>query len=335
MKKKILLVTDVYGWTGHTQAKYTIKHLSDEFDIDMADGEEFKRTYDMNYPKMANSKGYKKSNPVKSLDDYDIIYLLFHTMLLRKDITEILKHNRKILALVSAYPTIRAGFIRSDDKNKDISKNRFLNRANKCIAMVANNIISLNDLKSIYKGETFYAPFGVDEKMFYPTRGFVEKTNSQYTVAFVGKSNPEKGLVEIIRPACEAAGVKLIDNQRNYTNALSQDEMRDFYNSADVYVVASTMDGTPCTALEAAACGLPLVSNRIGNMPELIKDSINGFLVQEREVKRYIHRLIWMKKNQRIAWEIGQEGRKKILESWTWDKVLNKNERIIFRRILK
>jgi glycosyltransferase involved in cell wall biosynthesis len=34
--------------------------------------------------------------------------------------------------------------------------------------------------------------------------------------------------------------------------------------------------------LEAAACGRPIISNQIGNMPEFIKDGWNGFIVPRK-----------------------------------------------------
>ncbi len=57
------------------------------------------------------------------------------------------------------------------------------------------------------------------------------------------------------------------------------DEMRDFYQSLHVYVCASRSEGTPNPCLEAAACGLPVVTTPVGNMPEFVRDGVNGFFV--------------------------------------------------------
>jgi len=73
---------------------------------------------------------------------------------------------------------------------------------------------------------------------------------------------------------CEAL---LVDSQR--ADKKSPQEMAAWYNAATVLVVASETEGTPNPALEAAACGCTLVSTRVGNMPELIRDGENGFLV--------------------------------------------------------
>ena len=56
-------------------------------------------------------------------------------------------------------------------------------------------------------------------------------------------------------------------------------EMIEWYNTGTVVVCASEAEGTPNPALEAAACGCTVVSTRVGNMPELIRDDVNGYLV--------------------------------------------------------
>lgn len=61
-------------------------------------------------------------------------------------------------------------------------------------------------------------------------------------------------------------------------------EMVDWYNTGTVYVCASSSEGTPNPALEAAACGCVVVSTRVGNMPELIRPYHNGEFV-DRETQ--------------------------------------------------
>ena len=57
-------------------------------------------------------------------------------------------------------------------------------------------------------------------------------------------------------------------------------EMADWYNSGTVLVCTSRSEGTPNPALEAAACGCTVVSTPVGNMPELIRHGVNGYLVE-------------------------------------------------------
>jgi hypothetical protein len=57
--------------------------------------------------------------------------------------------------------------------------------------------------------------------------------------------------------------------------------MNDWYNTGSVYVCASKTEGTPNPALEAAAAGCVVASTPVGNMPELITDGVNGYLVTQ------------------------------------------------------
>lgn len=72
---------------------------------------------------------------------------------------------------------------------------------------------------------------------------------------------------------------------------LNAQEMCDWYNEGTVYVVASRREGTPNPALEAASCGNIIVATRVGNMPELIEDGVNGYLV-EREANAIVQRIL-------------------------------------------
>jgi glycosyltransferase involved in cell wall biosynthesis len=344
MRKRILLVTDVKGWGGWVRGMYIKRYLY-EYDIRLMDAREFNdwelhvnsgyfsdkdlqdfRSKRFNFKKYYNFDAFRRFVEKQYPRPYDLHYFLFHTMLQKKSTQRLLNNGAKAMTIVTGFPTLKPCFGRVRPKDK------FLHLARKCSAIGANNIKSLNDLKTIWQKKTFYAPRGVDPDIFYPmTTSF--KRKDKFTVAYVGKPVPEKGLESIIRPACKKAGVELIINDRNYENALSPQQMNKFYNQADVYLVASTIDGTPNPALEAASCGKPIIANAIGNMPEFIRDGENGFMV-DLKMDKYIQKLLWMKTNQMKSFEMGQEARKTILRKWTWEKVIDQHERKIFQELV-
>jgi glycosyltransferase involved in cell wall biosynthesis len=93
-----------------------------------------------------------------------------------------------------------------------------------------------------------------------------------------------KGWTEVLRPLAhrlEAAGIdydyRRVESDKPET-CHSTEDMVDWYNTGTVYVCASSSEGTPNPALEAAACGCTVVSTPVGNMPELVRHCRNGLL---------------------------------------------------------
>jgi len=307
-KAKILLITDVWGWGGHHRGEQIVNWLSDEFEFELITKEMFAK------------KQYKLK-----IDEYDLYYPLFHVQLQLKDLQD---RMDKVVTVVTVRQPIKEKFARPGVSAKE----GFLRLANKCRAVFVNNILALNELRTYYKGETFYVPRGVDEKLF----SYSPYPSGRFTACFVGKGHmPEKGYFHYIVPACVRSNTRIISNIKNYRNADTQDILKEqIYDRAHVLMVASTFDGTPNPALEAASCGRPILSNRIGNMPEFIENGVNGFLVR-RNIEDYAEKLRWMSRNNAKCDKMGQRARKKIEDEWCWRETLNKYERPALRAVLK
>jgi len=94
--------------------------------------------------------------------------------------------------------------------------------------------------------------------------------------------------------------------------------MPTFYQKLDIYLCASLSEGFSLSVLEAAACGLPIISTRVGGCVDLIEDGKNGFLV-DRTVDAFVAKIELLKNNDlrnKISMQIVQDVRDK----WCWSK---------------
>jgi len=64
-----------------------------------------------------------------------------------------------------------------------------------------------------------------------------------------------------------------------FAGSVGQDEIRPFYEQADVFCLPSLGEGIPVVLMEAMAMRLPVVSSGIMGIPELVEDEVSGLLV--------------------------------------------------------
>lgn len=190
--------------------------------------------------------------------------------------------------------------------------------ASRAIGFHANSILLKREMEALIGRSVYYVPNGVDEEFFGRNR---RRKSSKLAVGYVARPNVRKGL-DVVEEACKRAGVELLPIVRKWKdkNVLSQAEMLDYYQDIHVLAVSSDMDGTPNPALEAAACECVVVSNRIGNMPEFIRNGANGYLT-ERTVDGLAAALSDLAARPISEVEaMGRAARATVLQDWTWQK---------------
>lgn len=149
-------------------------------------------------------------------------------------------------------------------------------------AMVVNNALAWHRLGRL--PHTYLLPNGVDSDLFRVRVPLDERhPRVLWTGSLLGRQR--KGYDALLLPlqrALRGAGIEcellLVDSYGE--DKRSAAEMAEWYNRGTVYVCASTSEGTPNPALEAAASGCTVVSTPVGNMPELIRHDVNGYLVE-------------------------------------------------------
>ena len=70
-----------------------------------------------------------------------------------------------------------------------------------------------------------------------------------------------------------------LDGKVHFWGHRPHDQLNEFYNSLDAFIIPSYQEGLGIVGLEAMACGRPVVATRCGGTEDYVKDGLNGFLV--------------------------------------------------------
>jgi len=87
-----------------------------------------------------------------------------------------------------------------------------------------------------------------------------------------------------------------------------QETLRTHYVAADVTVLPSHYESFGMVALEAMACGSPVVASRVGGLTTTVRDGVTGFLVAEGDVDALAERLETLLADPDLRWRLGREG---------------------------
>ncbi|MFF0432813.1 D-inositol-3-phosphate glycosyltransferase [Streptomyces sp. NPDC004327] len=85
-----------------------------------------------------------------------------------------------------------------------------------------------------------------------------------------------------------------------------QERLADWYRAADVLVVPSRSESFGLVALEAQACGTPVLAAAVGGLPTAVWDGVTGLLVQGHDPVEYARRLLWLARHPEARVSMGE-----------------------------
>jgi len=93
-----------------------------------------------------------------------------------------------------------------------------------------------------------------------------------------------------------------------------------FLESSDVFIYYSHLDNFPLAILEAMASGLPVITNNIGAVSEIIDSGEDGYVADSNE--SYLEALLNLLRDHELRKKIGQNARTKVEEKFSWHNVV-------------
>ncbi|MEJ2656195.1 MAG: glycosyltransferase [Desulfobacterales bacterium] len=194
-------------------------------------------------------------------------------------------------------------------------------------------------------------PCGVDFNRFKPLNAGSARRKLGFApddliVLYVGRYAPVKGLdrlVEIVSCLIHLSRLRLvmvggdgmespmvqqlqskaktlhIENRLMFAGRVNQETLPQYYSAADVTVVPSYYESFGLVALEALACGTPVVTTSVGAMEEIVKDGITGYVVKDPNPRHFSRHIENVLSKQRQNGTSPSQIRSSVLE-YTWTR---------------
>ncbi|MDK2742994.1 MAG: glycosyltransferase [Nitrospira sp. BO4] len=92
------------------------------------------------------------------------------------------------------------------------------------------------------------------------------------------------------------------------------------YSAADCFVSPTRAESFPNVLLESIACGTPVVSQRVGGVPDLARHQVTGLLSNPEDVEGFRNHIIELLENETLRSEMRQHCRRIALEEYSVDR---------------
>ncbi len=126
---------------------------------------------------------------------------------------------------------------------------------------------------------------------------------------------------------------KGLTRQVRFLGWVDRDSIVERYRQADLFVTATTWEGMPNTVLEGMACGLPVVATRASGLEELVREGVNGYLVNINDTTALAERMFALINNPYERRRMSKESRKIAEQEFAWEYIAEQYQKI-YQRIL-
>ena len=114
-----------------------------------------------------------------------------------------------------------------------------------------------------------------------------------------------------------------LNNCVSFVGKVPNDDIPKYMKEADLFVLPSLSESFGIVNIEAMASGLPIVSTNVGGLPDLIKDGINGFLVNPRDPAAIAEKSLLILNDKNLKERISQNNLSEA-KKYSWDYVIER-----------
>ncbi len=167
------------------------------------------------------------------------------------------------------------------------------------------------------------------------------------TIGYLGRITEAKGMKELLEASkilltkgipfkLKIAGVE--DKEETYINAfknhlgssfeyegiISGNTKKEFLNSLDIFVLPSYFEGLPVSMLESMSYGAVPVVTPVGSIPEVVRDGINGLLIEVHSIESIVNAIIRLQEHNSLRTQLSKAARITIEEQFNPKEYIEK-----------
>ncbi|MEC7881172.1 MAG: glycosyltransferase [Chloroflexota bacterium] len=205
----------------------------------------------------------------------------------------------------------------------------------------------------INAGNIEIIPPGVDINVFKPedrfkSREIINLNQDEKVILYVGRLERLKGLDILLEALSlldqrdinllvvgglynleELSRLKKIcnnldlDRNVHFIGSINRRELKYYYNASDLCVLPSYYESFGLSALEASACGIPVIASKRGGLSSIVIDKKTGYLLQWRCPGPFVDKLEVLLSNRSLRDSMGMAARSHAM-SLSWDNTISK-----------
>lgn len=145
----------------------------------------------------------------------------------------------------------------------------------------------------------------------------VRKKYPDATLTMIG---PDKGLLTQTRELIEQLG---LDESVEITGKVPNTELWQYYTTHNVYLNTTDTESFGVAVMEAASCGIPIVTTSVGELPYLWQNNENALLAESFDEKDFANNVIRLFEDKVLVEKLKTNARAKA-EIFSWENVKDK-----------
>jgi len=182
-------------------------------------------------------------------------------------------------------------------------------------------------------GSIIRKKYGIEDKFIvFAIRHHVPKNGLKYlinaipmvkekipnVVFVIGGDGPLRPYHELLAKRLEISGSVIFVGQ------IAQKELPYYYAACDVSVIPSVVEAFGLVTIESMSCGKPVIGSRVGGIPDVIEDGVNGFLVRPKDSVAIAEKIILLAEHLDVARKMGEECRRTAETKFDIDRRIDK-----------